>query len=106
MDVDGGLVEPPTIHFTKLSDAEKMALRAKGVCFRCRQDGHTARNCPKNGSTKYRRPAPSLRQTAPENKPEAPKDEIKELMNRMNALMVTKEDKQKYFNLVIEKGFV
>jgi hypothetical protein len=109
IDIDSrnGQIEPTAIRFTKLTDSEKATLRARGMCFRCCQDGHTARNCLKNGSTEYRRPAPTqIKQTTKEDTPEAAKDKIEELMDRMNALMVTKEDKQKYFDLVIEKGFV
>jgi hypothetical protein len=31
---------------TRLTDAERARLQAIGACFRCRQPGHTAMNCP------------------------------------------------------------
>jgi hypothetical protein len=42
------LVPPnPGQRLTKLTEAEKEALRATGGCFRCRQQGHNARDCPR-----------------------------------------------------------
>lgn len=40
------------VKFTKLTDSERARLRATGGCFKCRQHGHLARNCPTiNGSS-------------------------------------------------------
>ena len=33
----------------RLTDQEREELRRRGACFRCRQDGHMARDCPLNG---------------------------------------------------------
>jgi hypothetical protein len=66
-----------------------------------------SRECPKkNGSTKYGRPAPTnvpKRSIAPE---EPTEETIKDIVNKMGVLLATLEAKQKYFDLVIEKGFV
>jgi len=35
MDVDAEQLGPGNPHFTKLTDEEKAALMARGVCFRC-----------------------------------------------------------------------
>jgi hypothetical protein len=43
MDVDA-----TTIPFQKLTDADREKYRKEGHCFRCREKGHMARNCPKN----------------------------------------------------------
>jgi len=43
------------------------------------------------------------RSAAPE---EPTEDTIKDVVNKMGALLATPEAKQKYFNLVIKKGFV
>jgi hypothetical protein len=43
MDVDA-----TTIPFQKLTDADREKYRKEGRCFRCREKGHMARNCPKN----------------------------------------------------------
>jgi hypothetical protein len=37
-----------TLPFKKLTDDERAQYRAEGRCFRCRTQGHMARNCPKN----------------------------------------------------------
>jgi hypothetical protein len=48
MDVDSTNI---TIPFRKLTDEERAKYRAEGRCFRCRIQGHMARNCPKNNNT-------------------------------------------------------
>jgi hypothetical protein len=66
-----------------------------------------SRECPKKiGSAEYGRLAPMQipgRSAAPE---EPTEDTIKDVVNKMGALLATPEAKQKYFNLVIKKGFV
>jgi hypothetical protein len=47
MDVDAANVTTP---FKKLTDEERAQYRAEGRCFRCRTQGHMARNCPKNAN--------------------------------------------------------
>jgi hypothetical protein len=104
MDVDAA---QPFTHFTKLTEEEKAQLRKRGACFRCRQDGHMSRECPKkNRSAEYGRPAPTNvpgRSAAPE---EPTEETIEDIVNKMGVLLATPEAKQKYFDLVIEKGFV
>lgn len=39
-----------TLPFKKHTDEERAQCRAKGRCFRCRSQGHMARNCPKNAN--------------------------------------------------------
>jgi hypothetical protein len=48
MDVDSTNI---TIPFRKLTDEECAKYRVEGRCFRCRIQGHMARNCPKNSSS-------------------------------------------------------
>ena len=44
MDVDA----TTTTNFKKLTPEERIQLAKEGRCFRCRLQGHVARNCPKN----------------------------------------------------------
>jgi hypothetical protein len=41
-------VNATTIPFQKLTDTDREKYRKEGRCFRCREKGHMARNCPKN----------------------------------------------------------
>jgi hypothetical protein len=47
MDVDAANITTP---FKKLTDEERAQYRAEGRCFRCRTQGHMARNCLKNAN--------------------------------------------------------
>jgi hypothetical protein len=47
MDIDATNITTP---FKKLTDEERAQYRAEGRCFRCRTQGHMARNCPKNAN--------------------------------------------------------
>ena len=47
MDVDA-TTSGPAPRLTKLTDEERKKLSSEGRCFRCRKQGHMARNCPQN----------------------------------------------------------
>jgi hypothetical protein len=64
MDVDTTTAQKP--RFVKLTDDEWTKLAAEGQCFRCRTQGHLARDCPKG-----RIPAIRATEDAPET-PDAP----------------------------------
>jgi Zinc knuckle len=105
MDVDQG-----QISFTKLTNKEKATLKSRGACFRCRQDGHVARNCPKNGSAKYGRLAPT-QYKAQEATIETPKEkdrgtDVYSLMSQVKDSLKTNKDKQKFFDAMVDQGFV
>jgi hypothetical protein len=36
-----------------LTDTERQELRKQGACFRCRQPGHLAKDCPAKGNGKW-----------------------------------------------------
>ncbi len=102
MDVDLG---QGTQRFTKLMEEQKADLMKQGACFRCHQDGHMSHNClRKFGSTNVGRLAPTSRKatmaTGVINEP------IEELLKNMKDCLTTEEMKQKFFDGVIEKGFV
>jgi hypothetical protein len=73
MDVDATNITTP---FKKLTDKERAQYRAEGRCFRCRTQGHMARNCPKNANaqTTLNLPSSNIRQTitAPATNPTNP----------------------------------
>jgi hypothetical protein len=43
-------VSTPPNRLGKLTDQERQRLRSSGACFRCRQQGHVARECPSNSA--------------------------------------------------------
>jgi hypothetical protein len=45
---------PPRTPLPKLSEADRVKLRASGSCFRCRQKGHLSRDCPLQYSYSHR----------------------------------------------------
>ena len=63
MDVDA----TTTTKFQKLTPEERNQLAKEGRCFRCRLQGHLARNCPKNMAppAKARETTPSPDKTTP-----------------------------------------
>ena len=52
MDVDA----TTTTNFKKLTPEERVQLAKEGRCFRCRLQGHMARNCPKNTGNNQTKP--------------------------------------------------
>ncbi len=99
--------------FTQLSDEEKQKLQDEGACFKCHQKGHILRYCPtrQNGSTEYGRPAPTqqsclgITNAAEEPKKKEPKG-IKDLLKIAKGYLTNQENKQKFFDGLVNKGFV
>ena len=52
-------------NFKKLTPEEQAQLAKEGRCFRCRLQGHMARDCPKNANRNYNS---NMRETVTENK--------------------------------------
>jgi len=99
--------------FTQLSDEEKQKLQDEGACFKCHQKGHISRYCPmrQNGSAKYGRPAPTqhsclgITDAVEEPKKEEPKG-IEDLLKIAKGYLTNQENKQKFFNGLVNEGFV
>ncbi len=112
MDVDAGNMGNCP-HFTQLSDEEKQKLRDEEACFKCHQKGHISRYCPmrQNGSTEYERPAPTqqshsgITNAVEEPKKEKPKG-IEDLLKIAKGYLTNQENKQKFFDRLVNKGFV
>ena len=62
MEVDNATAQT---NFKKLTPEERAQLAKEGRCFRCRLQGHMARNCPKNSNRNFNSNA---RETTTENK--------------------------------------
>ena len=62
MEVDNATAQT---NFKKLTPEERAQLAKEGRCFRCRLQGHMARDCPKNAN---RNPNTQVRETTTNNK--------------------------------------
>jgi hypothetical protein len=106
MDVDSGNFNHGG--FTPLSDKEKQKLRDTGRCFRCQKKGHISKYFPtrQNRNTEYGRPAPT--QNAHSGITEEPesKKELKDILADVKAFLSMEENKQSFYDGLIELGFV
>jgi len=99
IDVDAG-------HFTPLSDKEKQKLWDIGRCFRCQKKGHIAKYylTKQNGNAEYGRPAPT--QNTHSGITEVPEQkDLKSILANIKAYLSTKENKQKFYDGLIESDF-
>jgi hypothetical protein len=105
MDVDSGNIT----QFTWLTDAKRETLKAQGACFRCCKQGHMSRQCPlkQGGNAEYERPAPSQQSysgvTDPVEEPQ--KKDVNSLLNEVRECLKEGDNKQKFFNRLIESDF-
>jgi hypothetical protein len=94
--------------FTPLSNEEKQKLRDTGGCFRCQKKGHISKYCPtrQNRNAEYRRLA--LTQNARSGITEEPesKKELKDVLAKVKAFLSMEENKQSFYDGLIESGFV
>ncbi len=112
MDVDAGNMGNCP-HFTQLSNKEKQKLWDKGACFKCHQKGHISKYCPirQNGSAEYGRLAPTqqscsgITNAMEEPKKEEPKG-INNLLKIAKGYLTNQENKQKFFDGLVNEGFV
>jgi len=76
--------------------------------FRCQKKGHISKYCPtrQNRNTEYRRPA--LTQNARSGITEEPEfqKELKDVLADVKAFLSMEENKQSFYNRLIESGFV
>jgi hypothetical protein len=92
--------------FTPLSAEEKQKLRDTGGCFRCQKRGHISKYCPTRQNAEYGRLAPT--QNAHSGITEEPesKKELKDVLAEVKAFLSTEENKQSFYDGLIESGFV
>jgi hypothetical protein len=83
-----------TIPFRKLTNEEREKFRAEGHCFRCRNTGHMARNCPKNAgatSPKARESTTTTPATSPATTPTPPTMTIAQQIHALEDKMTDEE---------------
>jgi hypothetical protein len=104
MDVDSGNFNRGG--FTPLSAEEKQKLRDTGGCFRCQKKGHISKYCPTRQNAEYGRPAPT--QNAHSGITEEPesKKELRDVLAEEKTFLSTEENKQSFYDGLIESGFV
>jgi hypothetical protein len=106
MDVDSGNFSHRG--FTPLSDEEKQKLCDSGGCFRCQKKGHISKFCStrQNRNAEYGRPAPTQNARSGITKEPEPKKELKDVLANVKAFISTKENKQSFYDGLINSGFV
>lgn len=109
MDVDSGNITQNRPPFNRLTDAEREDLKSRGACFRCRKQGHMSRHCSlrQNGSAEYGRPAPTQSTRSGVTDPvEEPKKDVNSLLKEVQECLKDGENKQKFFDGLIDSDFV
>jgi hypothetical protein len=104
MDVDSGNFNRRG--FTPLSAEEKQKLRDTGGCFRCQRKGHISKYCPTRQNAEYGRPAPTQNARSGITKEPESKKELKDVLANVKAFLSTEENKQSFYDRLIESGFV
>jgi hypothetical protein len=106
MDVDSGNFSCGG--FTPLSNDEKQKLRDSGGCFRCQKKGHISKFCPtrQNRNAEHGRPAPTQNTRSGITEEPEPKKELKDMLAEVKAFISTEENKQSFYNGLIDSGFV
>jgi hypothetical protein len=104
MDVDSGNFNHGG--FTPLSAEEKQKLRNTGGCFRCQKKGHISKYCPTRQNAEYGRPAPTQNARSGITEEPESKKGLKDVLAEVKAFLSTEENKQSFYDRLIESGFV
>jgi hypothetical protein len=94
--------------FNPLTEEEKQKLQDTGGCFRCQKKGHISKYCPtrQNRNTEYGRPAPTQNACSGIIEELEAKKELKDVLAEVKAFLSIKENKQSFYDGLIESGFV
>jgi hypothetical protein len=104
MDIDSGNFNRGG--FTPLSAKEKQKLRDTGRCFRCQKKGHISKYCPTRQNAEYGRPAPTQNTRSGITEEPESKKGLKDALAEVKAFLSTEENKQSFYDGLIESGFV
>ena len=104
MDVDSGNFN--CRGFTPLSAKEKQKLWDIGRCFRCQKKGHISKYCPTRQNAEYGRLAPTQNARSGITEEPESKKELKDVLAEVKAFLSTEENKQSFYDGLIESGFV
>jgi len=104
MDVDSGNFNRRG--FTPLSAEEKQKLQDTGGCFRCQKKGHISKYCPTRQNAEYGRPAPTQNTHSGITEELESKKELKDILAEVKAFLSMEENKQSFYDGLIESGFV
>ena len=89
-----------------MTDEERTELMKKGLCFKCRKQGHLSRDCPEGkGGTTF---AATPKTTAPAPTPATPKKmSAKELTTHIRSLtaLLNDEEKTAFYDEAEKEGF-
>ena len=91
--------------FKTMTEEEKKELMKKGLCFRCKKEGHLSRDCPEK---KGRTTTPQSTTTAPAPTPATPKKmTAKELTAHIRSLtaLLNEEEKTEFYDEAEKEGF-
>ena len=92
--------------YKKMTDEERTELMKKGLCFKCRKQGHLSRDCPEGkGGTTF---AATPKTTAPAPTPATPKKmSAKELTAHIRSLtaLLNDEEKTTFYDEAEKEGF-
>ena len=91
--------------YKKMTDKERTELMRKGLCFKCKKEGHLSRDCPER---KGKATAPQSATTAPTPAPATPKKmTAKELTAHIRSLtaLLNEEEKTEFYNEAEKEGF-
>lgn len=99
-----------TTRLRKLTDKERDQLAKEGKCFRCRETGHIAVNCPKNSGTRQIRATEAISDSAStsdagtivaeESKTQNTIDQVKALIAKLST-----EEREEFFSVAETEGF-
>ena len=91
--------------FKTMTEEEKKELMRKGLCFRCKKEGHLSRDCLKK---KGKAATPQSTTTAPAPTPATPKKmTAKELTAHIRSLttLLNEEEKTEFYDEAEKEGF-